>query len=271
MTEVGPFVTGPNDTTENGIYQGDARELVSLLPPGSVDVVFTDPPFGTGTYETDVLITPEFWVVLRPACRGPFAVWGYARNHMEWAPGFEGLSLLAYIVWYKYNEPVPSLGLTRVHQDIAVWGHSMKQLRADRVREPYTHDKSMSKWFFGGGHQGGIGARLTEGQRLSRAGKPHPEGRRCTDLWAIPAPGHGFNSHLRRHPNEKPEEACDRVLRLLTRPGDIVLDPFTGSGTIPAVCKRLGRQYLAFEVARDTCEAARQRVRDTQPPLFTTD
>ena len=48
----------------------------------------------------------------------------------------------------------------------------------------------------------------------------------------------------------------------------IVLDPFTGGGTVPAVCKMLGRKYLAFEIDSTTCDLARERVRMTQPPLF---
>lgn len=47
----------------------------------------------------------------------------------------------------------------------------------------------------------------------------------------------------------------------------IVFDPFTGGGTVPAVCKMLGRKYLAFEIDPDTAEMARRRVRQTQPPL----
>lgn len=52
--------------------------------------------------------------------------------------------------------------------------------------------------------------------------------------------------------------------------GAIVFDPFTGGGTVPAVCKMLGRHYLAFEIDPETAEKARQRVRHTQPPLFVT-
>jgi len=48
-----------------------------------------------------------------------------------------------------------------------------------------------------------------------------------------------------------------------------VVDPFTGGGTVPAVCKMLGRQYLAFEIDPATADTARERVRNTQPPLFT--
>jgi DNA modification methylase len=48
----------------------------------------------------------------------------------------------------------------------------------------------------------------------------------------------------------------------------ITLDPFTGGGTVPAVCKMLGRRWLAFEIDPNTAEKARERVRMTQPPLF---
>lgn len=52
-----------------------------------------------------------------------------------------------------------------------------------------------------------------------------------------------------------------------TNSGDIILDPFCGGGTVPAVCKMLDRRYLAFEICPDTADLARQRVANTQPPL----
>ena len=55
---------------------------------------------------------------------------------------------------------------------------------------------------------------------------------------------------------------------LARTPGDIVLDPFCGSGTTCLAARALGRHYLAFEIDPDTCELARERVRNTQPPLF---
>lgn len=53
----------------------------------------------------------------------------------------------------------------------------------------------------------------------------------------------------------------------LTNEGDIVFDPFTGSATVPAVCKMLNRNYIAFEIDPATAELARNRVANTQPPL----
>ena len=59
-----------------------------------------------------------------------------------------------------------------------------------------------------------------------------------------------------------------RYVEVFTEPDAIILDPFTGSGTVPAVCKMLGRNYLAFEIDPATAELARERVANTQPPLF---
>ena len=53
-----------------------------------------------------------------------------------------------------------------------------------------------------------------------------------------------------------------------TKQGDVVLDPFCGGGTTPAMARILGRRYLAFEIDAEVAQTARDRVRDTQPPLF---
>ena len=53
-----------------------------------------------------------------------------------------------------------------------------------------------------------------------------------------------------------------------TNPGDVILDPFCGGGTLAAVCMALGRRWLAFEIDPGTAADARRRVQMTQPPLF---
>lgn len=58
-----------------------------------------------------------------------------------------------------------------------------------------------------------------------------------------------------------------RYINAFSQPNAIVLDPFTGGGTVPAVCKMLNRHYLAFEIDPAVAELARERVRNTQPPL----
>lgn len=66
----------------------------------------------------------------------------------------------------------------------------------------------------------------------------------------------------------KTERFTEQAISAFTAPQATVYDPFTGGGTVPAVCKMLGRNYIASEIDPDTAERARQRVLMTQPPLF---
>lgn len=63
-------------------------------------------------------------------------------------------------------------------------------------------------------------------------------------------------------------DICCRYIETFSDGNSIVFDPFTGGGTVPAVCKMLGRHYIAFEIDPDTAERARQRVQNTQLPLL---
>jgi hypothetical protein len=64
------------------------------------------------------------------------------------------------------------------------------------------------------------------------------------------------------------ESLPTRYIDRLTRDGDIVLDPCVGGGTIPVVCKILGRRWLAFDIDQTAVDEARRNVLETQPPLF---
>lgn len=75
------------------------------------------------------------------------------------------------------------------------------------------------------------------------------------------------NEDKRYHFWGQGEGPCEKLLRAYTHQEDIVFDPFTGGGTVPAVCKMLGRQYVAFEIDEQTAERARLRVEQTQMPL----
>ena len=70
------------------------------------------------------------------------------------------------------------------------------------------------------------------------------------------------------HKWSKPKGILSKWIAAYTSQDGIVFDPFTGGGTVPAVCKQLGRQYLAFELEPGVAEMARTRVLNTQPPLF---
>jgi site-specific DNA-methyltransferase (adenine-specific) len=69
------------------------------------------------------------------------------------------------------------------------------------------------------------------------------------------------------HPCQMPEGVLERIIRVSSNPGDVVLDPFAGSGTTLAVAKRLGRQYLGIEWSKNYANAVRKRLDGITPEL----
>ena len=63
-----------------------------------------------------------------------------------------------------------------------------------------------------------------------------------------------------RHPAIYPVKIVEEFLHLLTRPGDVVLDPFIGSGSTAVACKKLGRHFIGYDISPDYCEYAQNRV-----------
>src|SRR5436305_9606675 len=74
------------------------------------------------------------------------------------------------------------------------------------------------------------------------------------------------------HPCQMPEAVLDRIIRVASNPGDVVLDPFAGSGTTLAVAKRLGRRFLGIELSEQYAEGVRRRLEtvEVQPQAETT-
>jgi adenine-specific DNA-methyltransferase len=67
----------------------------------------------------------------------------------------------------------------------------------------------------------------------------------------------------RFHPTQKPIRALIRLIRAFSQQGDVVLDPFCGSGSVPLAAKLLGRRYIGIELRQDYCEVAQRRLRSS--------
>lgn len=91
-----------------------------------------------------------------------------------------------------------------------------------------------------------------------------PRGRVPGDVWEFPRlPGNA--KERTGHPCQMPAAILERVILATSDPGDVVLDPFTGSGTTVATAKRLGRRFVGCELSADYAEAARSRVAAVEP------
>ncbi len=71
----------------------------------------------------------------------------------------------------------------------------------------------------------------------------------------------------RMHPTQKPVELIKQLIKLTTREGDIVLDPFMGSGTTAVASKESGRNYIGFEISKEYCKLANDRMKNVQTTL----
>ncbi len=84
-----------------------------------------------------------------------------------------------------------------------------------------------------------------------------------TDVWRISMVSGNFEERT-SHPAQYPEELVERILLAGTNKGDVVLDPFMGSGTSAVVAKKLGRHYLGYETVKEYCDIARERLEKTE-------
>ena len=82
-------------------------------------------------------------------------------------------------------------------------------------------------------------------------------------IWDIPIPAKN-NIAYKRHPAIMPPEVAQRCIRLFSCYGDIVLDPFTGSGTTLSAAKKLGRKYLGYEIIEDYKSLIEERLAQTE-------
>ena len=251
------------DTSMNRIISGDCIETMQSLPEASVDMVFADPPYNLqlegelhrpnnsrvdGVEEAwdrfdDFASYDRFseaWLsaarrILKP--EGTLWVIGSYHNIFRVGARLQDLGywILNDVVWRKTN-PMPNFRgrrFTNAHETM-IW---CARDREGRYRFNYEAMKSLnddlqmrSDWLLpicSGGE------RLKDG-----AGK-------------------------KAHPTQKPEALLHRVILASTQPGDLVLDPFFGTGTTGVVAKRLGRNYIGIERDPGYIAAAEKRLSAT--------
>jgi DNA modification methylase len=88
-----------------------------------------------------------------------------------------------------------------------------------------------------------------------------------TDVWRISLVS-GNSPERTEHPAQYPEELIERIIKTGTNQGDLVLDPFMGSGTTAVVAKKLGRKYVGYEIEQEFIKTAEKRLNHVGAELF---
>lgn len=237
---------GPNDTAENGIYLGDTRQLLRCVPDGSVDIVFTSPPYNAGIkYPNWNDEQPEdlFWRFQREWLTGAFRVTG--------SGGRLYCTVSDKMLW-KMRDIAVSVGW-RFHQ-LLVWCKPNFAGSSGRISGDWTQ---MAEWCL-------LFHRTKQTPMLSEVFGV------TTHNWIVEASTQSnFNGVRERvHPAQM---AFDVAFAWLARtPGNVVLDPFVGKGTTAMAAKALGKQWIGFDNAEGYVTEARQRIAQLQPPLIVT-
>ena len=235
------------DLIRNSIIEGECIDVLSRLPDKSVDLVFADPPYnlqlGGGLTRPDQsavdgvddawdrfdsfdaydLFTHQWLTECRRVLKDDGAIWVIGSYHNIFRVGAilqdSGFWIQNDVIWLKSN-PMPNFKGTRFQNahETLIWAAKTEKSRVTfnyDALKAFNEDKQMrSDWTI---------PLCTGSERLKdEAGK-------------------------KAHPTQKPEALLKRVLLATSDPGDVVLDPFSGTGTTAVAAKMLGRDFVGIE------------------------
>ncbi len=277
------------------IYCGDAVEQLSALPGELIDCTVTSPPYFrqrdyTGIDQIGLERTPEEYIERLVAVFGEChrvtkdsgCLWlvigdKYVDGEqlgMPWRVALAlkeiGWRLRSDVIWHKPNA-MPSSVKTRPtvdHEYVFFFTKSKDYYYdADAVREPHVTFTEQSKMRGGRRHFGKRGSTPEQGKnggdtnlhdaRWDQAF--HPKGRNKRTVWSI-----SLSKFREAHFAVFPESLVETCIKAGCPDAGVVLDPFSGSGTVAVVAKRLRRHYVGIDCVEEYCEMARKRLRAAQ-------
>ncbi len=263
-------------TAERGpswaLVLGDCIAALERLPPASVDLVFADPPYhlsngGTtcrsgrrasvdkgawdrsGGVARDHAFQGRWLAACRRVLKPSGTIWVSGTQHVIFSVGYAmqelGFHLLNTITWYKPNA-APNLACRMfTHStEILLWASPLKT-------RPLAHRFNYREMKVANG-----GKQMRDLWQITE----RPEGDERQVVWALPTPAAREKEHG-RHPTQKPLALLERVVAASTAGGDLVLDPFCGSGTTGVAARAAGCRFLGVEQDPTYVALAARRLR----------
>lgn len=245
----------------NSIIKGDCVAALEILPENSVDVIFADPPYNLQlegdlhrpdhstvdavdndwdkfeSFQAYDAFTRAWLLAARRVLKPNGTIWVIGSYHNIFRVGTVlqdlGYWMLNDVIWRKSN-PMPNFRgrrFTNAHETL-IWASKDQNAKSytfnyDAMKMANDDVQMRSDWLF---------PICNGGERLK-----NDEGTKV-------------------HPTQKPEALLQRVIMSSTKPGDVILDPFFGTGTTGAVAKRLGRNFVGIERQQDYIDAATARI-----------
>lgn len=257
----------------NTVYVGDCIEWMARMPPQCVDLLFADPPFNIGyRYDRyndrrprdDYLHWAERWLtaavrLLKPKASFFLAIGDdYAAEYKVRLDAL-GLTLRNWIIWHYTFGVACRRKFSRSHTHILYYVRDPKRctFHADAVRVPSARLTTYAD------RRANPKGKLPDDVWVLRPQQTSSHFQPYSDTWYVPRICGTFRER-REHPCQMPEAVLERIIRVATDPGDLVLDPFAGSGTTLAVAKRLERRYIGIELSERYADMIEKRLQQME-------
>ena len=258
----------PQFCRKNGLlYQQDCLTLMQHLPDGCIDLIFADPPYNIKKAEWDNFDSQEQYIQwsiewIREASRilkssGTLFICGFTEILADLKrPAMQYFHGCKWLIWYYKNKANLGSDWGRSHESIFLLRKSKEYvMNIDMVRIEYNrhtlkypaHPQAESSQY----------GKNTE--KYHKEWTPNPLGAKPKDVIEIPTTCNGMEEKT-KHPTQKPEELLRKIILSASNPGDIVLDPFSGSGTTLVVSEQLGRKWLGCDISDEYNEWAINRI-----------
>lgn len=222
---IGPFEV-------DQIYNMDCFDALGMIPPSKIDLLLTDPPYNIGfqysSYQ-DSLTEDEYINMLKPLADYSMAIISYPEETMRYVVPACGVPD-EVLVWC-YNSNLP-----RQSRLVSVYGANVNY---KNVLQPYKNPTD---------------------RRVKRLIANGSTGTRSYDWFSDIQLEKNVSKKDYPHPCPVPVKLMERIILLTTRPGDVVMDPFMGSGTTAIACIRTGRHFIGFEIDDGYCAMANGRI-----------
>ncbi len=240
---------------KNQIVCGDCIELLKKINEPFADLVFADPPFNIGyTYDRykDDLESKHYidwtrtWMaecirIMKPNGSFYIAIGDDYAADVRLIGRELGLTLRNWIIWHYTFGQQTKMKFARAHTHIFYFVKNAKQFTFNdwAVRVP------------------------SDRQLLYNDKRANPLGKLPNDVWTEYSRVCGtFGERQGWHPCQMPELLLARIIDVSSNPGDLVFDPFNGSGTTTAVAHLMGRNYFGIDISEQYVENSRKRIDD---------
>jgi site-specific DNA-methyltransferase (adenine-specific) len=260
----------------NAVHNQDCLTGLKIFDDGTVDLAFADPPFNIG-YQYDVYRdelesehylawsrqwTAEVARVLKPNGTFWLAIGDeYAAELKVMLQSEHGLSCRSWVVWYYTFGVNCKNKFSRSHAHLF---YMVKDPKAFTFNSEAVRVPSARQLVYGDSRANPAG-RLPDDTWILRP-QDLPEGFRADEnTWYFPRVCGTFKERAGWHGCQMPEQLLGRIIRACSNEGDLVLDPFAGSGTTLAVAKKLKRRFLGFELSKDYAERVQERLAAITP------